>query len=187
MPDAPQSKPPRKLTDEELSLAEEVAVRTVEEVTGRHRLTEAQRAALQDAPDDRVATEPRRIEDIGKSRVPIGWLGAVVGILVGAAGGIFAGGAAWSASKDSVVQAKADAAAASAKASEVAKQGEAIPPLVQRVDAGERQGADHEARLRILETAVTADHSANVEAHEAIRKQQASMDRKLDRLLDRVK
>jgi hypothetical protein len=79
------SKPPTPITDEQRALAEETAVRTAEEITGRHRLTPEQRAALQDAPDDRVAAPVRVVSDKTTFSWPVVVLVVMAAIAVGGA------------------------------------------------------------------------------------------------------
>jgi hypothetical protein len=45
--DPPSPKPPSQISDEQRALIEETVIRTAEEVTGSHKLTEEQRRALQ--------------------------------------------------------------------------------------------------------------------------------------------
>ena len=142
------SKPPVKLTDEQLALAEETAVRTAEEITGRKRLTEAERAALQapDQPDDRVAAQPRRVDDrvIG-DRTTFTW-GAVALFLAAA---LSIGGMLW----------QTNAIAEDAKTTKTEVRGKADANDVAAI----------EARVRVLEQGQAASLAEQKTAHEAIK------------------
>ena len=142
------SKPPVKLTDEQLALAEETAVRTAEEITGRKRLTETERAALQapDQPDDRVAAQPHRVDDrvIG-DRTTFTW-GAVALFLAAA---LSLGGMLWQSN-------------ANAEDTKTLK-----TKVEQKADAATLAAV--EERVRVLEQGQAAALAEQKTAHEAIK------------------
>ena len=129
------SKPPHHTPEQVVEAARVIA----ENISGEHALPADYEV---DQPDGRQAA-PAAQAPLEKKRVPIGWLWTALGILAGAAGGIFAGGAVWGAAKESVSQAAAKADAAAVAVATVAKQAEALPVLQQRADAGDKQIADH--------------------------------------------